>query len=98
MVEHPEELRAFVEVCEARAARYRAFLGQVAKLMVSVARRAEAGIKSMLEERAIPESVFGRRRMAQMLDLKLPTQVGPGTAGEGPGDSVSDKSQGTRGG
>ena len=85
MGEHPEGLEAFIKVCEARAARYRAFLGQVARLMVSVARAAEAGIKAMLERRGVPETVFGRRRMAQMLHLRIPTQVDPGAAGREPG-------------
>jgi len=76
MLEHPEELRAFVKVCEGRATKYRAFLAQLARLMISVARRAEDGIKAMLAARAVPETVFGRKRMAQMVDLSMPAPTG----------------------
>ena len=60
-----------------RATRYRAFLAQLARLMIRVARRAEDGINPMLVERAAPESVFGRKRMAHMVDLRMPAPAGP---------------------
>ena len=81
MLEHPEELRAFINVCEMRATRYRAFLAQLARLMISVARRAEAGIKEALAERAIPETVFGKKRMAHMVPLQAPQWARPGPEG-----------------
>ena len=74
MLEHLADIRAFIEVCEKCAVVYRAFLQRLARLMISVARRAEAGIKEALAERAIPETVFGKKRMAQMVPAQAPQQ------------------------
>ena len=49
------------------------FLSNLARLMTDVARRAGAGIKAMITERAIPESVFGKT-YGEGRHLKLPFQ------------------------
>ena len=37
--------------------------------------RASEGIKAMISERAIPESVFGRKRMAKAVVVRIPAQA-----------------------
>ena len=59
-------------MCEERACRYLTFLAQLARLKADAARMAGAGIKAMMAERAVPESVFGRKRMARDVALTLP--------------------------
>ena len=75
MASHPAELREFVAACEGRIDRYIVFLSHLARLMVGVARRASEGIKAMISEKAIPESVFGRKRMAKAVVVRIPAQA-----------------------
>ena len=75
MASHPAELREFVAACEGRIDRYIVFLSHLARLMVGVARRASEGIKAMISEKAVPESIFGRKRMARAVVVRIPAQA-----------------------
>ena len=91
MTEHPVLLREFVDVREKRGPSYLTFSEHLARLMIGVARKAGTGIKAMLEERTLPEAVFGRKKMARALPLGLHAAVdhGDDQAGEDQTRSMS---------
>jgi glutamine amidotransferase PdxT len=54
LLEHSQEVLTFLRLFQARGEEYLLFLEHLAKLMIAVARAAEAGISTLLKEKAAP--------------------------------------------
>ena len=66
---HPWQLKVFVGVMKERGVAYLSFLARLATFMLAVARRAEAGIKQLLDGDEVPRTIFGRRHMRKRVDV-----------------------------
>ena len=58
----PIQLRVFTKVMKGQGLAYLTFLERLAAFMISVARRAEAGIKRELEDRVVPATFLVGKR------------------------------------